>query len=95
MKKRFLFILALGAVVALSTSCGKKCVCVYYENDKKIDRTDSSKNGQTFFKEGKDVCEGKREHQTEGYGNWINTEARSVFPWVTGKVKAEQKCKLQ
>jgi hypothetical protein len=98
MKKRFLFILALGAVVALSTSCAKKCVCVYYENDKKIIQTNSKEDGQKYFKDGQNACEGAvpdNQQRELGRGNWINTKGHSILPGVTGEIKTEQKCKLQ
>ena len=84
MKKRFLFILALGAVVALSSSCAKKCVCIYYEDDKKIQW--SANPDVKYYT--KDLCDNNKDL------NWKEKEVTSkINPNST--VSAEQKCKLK
>jgi len=83
MKKRFIFILAIAAAFTFS-SCAKKCVCIYYEDGKKIKRTENS-DEKWFTKE---ACDDNKE---------LNKKWDKIPSIVKeGKtVDAEQKCKLQ
>ena len=50
----FFFVLSLGILVALSASCGKKCICTYYEDGKKVLAYEEDE-GSRYFE--KSLCE--------------------------------------
>ena len=87
MKKRFLFILALGAVVALSTSCAKNCVCTHTEDGKKKSQS-YSKPEQGFFD--KKICENQSRDEWQAPSATVKNPTANT-PHVTHKVT----CKLQ